>query len=912
MAITYTPTTNFGAKDSLPTNDPDKVIKGSEFTTEFTAIQTAFGLAAPNASPTFTGTVTIGSVDINGGAIDGTTIGGATPAAGSFTTVSATGNITVGGTVDGRDVAADGTKLDGVEAGADVTDTANVTAAGALMDSELTDIAAVKALDQGVATTDSPSFAGLTATGSVSLAGASTSADITFGDNDKAIFGAGSDLQIYHDASDSVILDNGTGNLKIQADDLVLKNADGSKEYLKGTNGGSVRIRYNNTTVLETTATGIDVTGTVTADGLTVGNATAPIVTLDETGTGTVYLVVDGGSFSVRPNSLASSALRITSDNDVSLYDDTGTTPKFFWDASSEKLSLTGDGNALSITGATQSIAGGNSNLKIGSNDTAAADKGGQLNFTANTTSSANYPVAGIHGYHETVGAGNYSGYLSLFTTTSGGSITERLRITSAGNVGIGTSSPAVSGLEISRATGDATPTPVELRLSTTTSGGGWSTTDPYARISFYSADTSGSGPKIMNTIEAITTSATGAVSNLVFKSRTNKLLELNEDNSYFYTGNTERMRIDSSGNLIVGGATVAAAGSIALESDGDIRGVLASGAGGDTLISAISGVSNGYQISVTTGNAQTYKWHNGGAQSMTLDSSGNVGIGTTPAAGVRLDIRNNSTTTLADMRNANASGYGIYIAAGSSSSQYTQRWADYANNHLMTLDSSGNLLVGKTASGISNAGVELRSTGEILATRAGQCFDINRTGFDGIIMQFRKDGAGVGSIGTAGGGFYLGNAASLAYANIRFTNNEVFPCQSAGGNNDDAIDLGKSNSRWRDIYAGNGTINTSDRREKQDIEELSEAERRVAVACKGLLRKFRWISSVEEKGDEARIHFGIIAQDLQAAFEAEGLDAGRYAMFIHSTWTDEETGEERSRMGVRYSELLAFIIAAL
>ena len=72
------------------------------------------------------------------------------------------GSVTVTGTVDGRDVAADGTKLDGIEASADVTDTANVTAAGALMDSELTDIAAVKALDQGVATTDSPSFAGLT------------------------------------------------------------------------------------------------------------------------------------------------------------------------------------------------------------------------------------------------------------------------------------------------------------------------------------------------------------------------------------------------------------------------------------------------------------------------------------------------------------------------------------------------------------------------------------------------------------------------------------------------------------------------------------------------------------------------------------------------------------------------------
>ena len=57
---------------------------------------------------------------------------------------------------------AEETKLAGIEASADVTDATNVTAAGALMDSELTSEAAVKALNQGVATTDSPSFAGLT------------------------------------------------------------------------------------------------------------------------------------------------------------------------------------------------------------------------------------------------------------------------------------------------------------------------------------------------------------------------------------------------------------------------------------------------------------------------------------------------------------------------------------------------------------------------------------------------------------------------------------------------------------------------------------------------------------------------------------------------------------------------------
>jgi len=57
------------------------------------------------------------------------------------------GNITVTGTVDGRDVATDGTKLDGIEASADVTDATNVTAAGALMDSEVTNLAQVKSFD---------------------------------------------------------------------------------------------------------------------------------------------------------------------------------------------------------------------------------------------------------------------------------------------------------------------------------------------------------------------------------------------------------------------------------------------------------------------------------------------------------------------------------------------------------------------------------------------------------------------------------------------------------------------------------------------------------------------------------------------------------------------------------------------
>lgn len=87
------------------------------------------------------------------------------------------GNITVSGTVDGRDVATDGSKLDGIEALADVTDTANVTAAGALMDSEVTNLAQVKAFDSSDYAT---STQGTTADNALPKAGGQMTGNITF------------------------------------------------------------------------------------------------------------------------------------------------------------------------------------------------------------------------------------------------------------------------------------------------------------------------------------------------------------------------------------------------------------------------------------------------------------------------------------------------------------------------------------------------------------------------------------------------------------------------------------------------------------------------------------------------------------------------------------------------------------
>ena len=202
-----------------------------------------------------------------------------------------------------------------------------------------------------------------------------------------------------------------------------------------------------------------------------------------------------------------------------------------------------------------------------------------------------------------------------------------------------------------------------------------------------------------------------------------------------------------------------------------------------------------------------------------------------------------------------------------------------------------------------------------------------NSSSFDGRMISWGEGVAEGGVLGKADGygldASYIANGIAGLRLQRQFGGTpRVTPCDNLGALNDNAIDLGASNGRFDDIYATNSAIQTSDRNEKQDIEQMSDAESRVAVVAKGLLRKFRWIDSVEEKGNDARTHFGIIAQDLQDAFTAEGLDAGKYAMFISTTWWEHEGEEyiqdapegavEKTRLGVRYPELLAFIIAAI
>jgi len=100
----------------------------------------------------------------------------------------------------------------------------------------------------------------------------SVNGNINLGDNNKAIFGAGSDLQIYHDGSHSYIEDAGSGDLLLRGNNLRLQSASG-ENYLYALSNGTTMLYNNNAQKLATTSTGIDVTGTVTATSISVGDS---------------------------------------------------------------------------------------------------------------------------------------------------------------------------------------------------------------------------------------------------------------------------------------------------------------------------------------------------------------------------------------------------------------------------------------------------------------------------------------------------------------------------------------------------------------------------------------------------------------------------------------------------------------
>lgn len=252
-------------------------------------------------------------------------------------------------------------------------------------------------------------------------------------------------------------------------------------------------------------------------------------------------------------------------------------------------------------------------------------------------------------------------------------------------------------------------------------------------------------------------------------------------------------------------------------------------------------------------------------------------------------------------------------------------------------------------SSGVQNAHVTsiggLADAAQWSGDRSAGCFYSNGAysekvygGGLGVGARYIADNFRIDSLGANAGRFGLkqGNGSLLEIINsstssanlsCRFflddvENFRVGPSITGPSTNrDNAVSAGSATGRYSVVYAGTGTINTSDKYEKQQTRPINDAEKSVAQTCKTLIRAYKFNEAVENKGADARIHVGVIAQDVEAAFIDNGLDPSRYALFCRDVWYEldgeivdsgTEGAERKERLGIRYDELLAFIISAL
>ena len=486
-----------------------------------------------------------------------------------------------------------------------------------------------------------------TDTESLPLAGGTMTGNIAFGDNVKANFGNDDDLQIYHDASNSYIDDAGTGDLNIRGSNDVYIQKYTGENMARFRIDDSVYLYYNNIKKFETTSTGIDVTGTVTADGLTVGSASGvfPSEAIEVRGNGGTSGYHNGfglGSgnnqfriFADDTNNTTGSIkfdirnrdrILIEDSGDISFYEDTGTTPKFFWDASAESLGIGTSSPAANLdvegTGHIQrlkstSANGGYASLLLGAS-------GANIGAFGSAFQTEGGAVADLNIRAE-----------SNLTFNAGGAA-ERLRIDSTGKVGIGTNSPtalldARGNFAVGTATGIA-----RIRRNTVYGSNGISiqgnATDTISDTNAGASVYVGGGP-LTDTYEGnIILTAYGATTS----SNRNQIIFKNRSGTDTVT---ERMRIDSSGNVGIGTSSPSLSGFGSSTYGIDIdqtnnAAIRIDGNAADSLY-LVSGSGKHWLYGK---GAVPMTFSTNGVERMLIDSSGNVGIGTSSPDGV-LDV---------------------------------------------------------------------------------------------------------------------------------------------------------------------------------------------------------------------------------------------------------------------------------
>jgi hypothetical protein len=337
------------------------------------------------------------ALNIDGANIDSSPVGATTPSTGAFSTLSASGALDLNGAVQ-----LDATLTVGVnDTGYDVK------------------------------------FFG--ATSGQYLLWDESADDLIFTDNTKAVFGTGSDLQIYHDGSNSYIKDVGTGSLVIASGGMFLQNAAADENMIRALESGAVTLYYANAAKLATVTGGVDVTGTLTASGGITSTAAANSLGAtsfnegDLTNIGTIYAdqylgdadansgIVLPGSDVMTLHTAGSERMRIDSSGKVGI----GVASPF----APLQINQNVGGTTLGKESTILMLRGANNNNTYS-----------QIGFQWTHTNEL-HPACTI-GWQMTSFSGNTKGDLIFGTrsVTTDTAPTERMRITSSGRVFIGDS----------------------------------------------------------------------------------------------------------------------------------------------------------------------------------------------------------------------------------------------------------------------------------------------------------------------------------------------------------------------------------------------------------------------------------------------------------------------------------------
>jgi hypothetical protein len=500
--------------------------------------------------------------------------------------------------------------------------------------------------------------------GSAKLATTSTgiavTGDATFADNGKAIFGADSDLQIYHDGSHSYIKDAGTGQLRLLAGTNVqIWNADATSLAANFNGDTQTSLYYGGNAKLTTASTGIDVTGTLTVNNfaslssttLTIGGEGGAngVINSDES----IYLNIDsnnnetGKVFRIGTDSTSTGgkSIALFSDNgDISFYEDTGTTAKLFWDASAEALEL---GTSSSMTPSASFAINEAVNTPAieiipttddNNADTASIRFWGTRFGTANRYSEIRNVTDGSTANNE------------LAFNTNG---TERLRIDSSGFAGLGTNAPAAKldivdtsadvqmrvykndGVKNTRVTLTADDSGAKIHYRDADNAGALRFNNNLGEVMRITADTTRVGIGTSSPSYALSVINSGNVASFGDGTRAFRVytdadeVSLLADGSVpmkFYTSGAERLRIDSSGRAGIG--TTAPANKLHVNAGTTNEVARFESTDGTAYLSIMdNNTSNSLQGIGSAGDNLTF--YSNAAERLRIDSSGRVGVGT-------------------------------------------------------------------------------------------------------------------------------------------------------------------------------------------------------------------------------------------------------------------------------------------